>query len=568
MNRIRKIQFFLLLAMLFLIAVVILNFDRGKQKIVTEKTAEKEINKARNLEAGSTKMESGVHVLYRNGVPFATVHFKEAVQKKNQLHLTSPVVKMSGSPEKLISDSADLKNDIIVLNGKISLLSPENRISVSLTPPAIFKNGILTGGNSFSLKLNGGVFSGTNYTLKVHEGRLLGKENVKFINDKKNFCIRSMRGVADLKAKTLAFVRDVRITEENGSGNVTLSDAAYWDTPSRCMFLSGKGKLQLSSGAAIFFAEAVLRKNGNKWDGNFPSPLNLKENGRILYLPNAVLRGGDLHFPWSILRSGNILMTSAQGNFNLQNSAYNAKSPVFRKKNLNASGRILLGKISDGKAEIQWPFLSNPGIGWIYGRKGEITSLRRFFINGNITGRIHSRIFTADRAKTSKGTIVLENSTIWDEDTRSFSCANRFVIRGKQFSADGNYRMKQLQGHGTAPLKLSASTATGAVNSPIHLQGKVHAEIDKLSISASESYVYEWGAVFFHSVFSGKQIKQGKADFLIILKKDHSARMLGNAEVTDLKGNRIQGHKLTLSTITGRISVYSGKKKVRIKLAL
>ncbi len=569
MNRIRKIQIFLLITMFILIAVVILNFNRGKQKKYVKRSTKEKLIEHQGIEAGSTKMEGGIHVLYRNGAPFATVHFQEAIQKKNQLHLIFPVVTMAGSPEKLSSDFADLKNDTIVLKGKIFLLSPKSKISISLSSPATFKNGILTGKNGFKLKLNGGIFSGTHYTLGIHEGKLLGERNAEFSNDNKTFCIKGDRGIADLKTKTLAFVRNVRITEENRSGNITLSDSAFLDTVSKRIFLSGKGEIKLSSGATIFFAEAIFRKYGNSWNGEFSSPLKLKENGRILYLPNALLQDGKLYFPWSILKSENTILTSAQGNFSLQNSIFQLKFPVFQKNDdLIISGKTFLGKIPGRKSKIQFPVVFRQNTGWISGENGKIISAHSLQMNGNVTGKIQNRFFVADTAKLSNGSIILKNSIIWDEDTRSLSSAKTFIMCDNQFSANGNYRMKQLQKRNETPLTLSASTAVGLVNGPIHLRGKVHAEIDELSIFALESYVYEWGAVFFNSIFSGKQLKQGKADFLIVLKKNHSVQMLGKAEIVDRKGNRLQGHKLTLSTITGRISVYSGKKKVRIKLAL
>ncbi|NOY21901.1 MAG: hypothetical protein GXO70_00105 [Acidobacteria bacterium] len=208
------------------------------------------------------------------------------------------------------------------------------------------------------------------------------------------------------------------------------------------------------------------------------------------------------------------------------------------------------------------------GLGWVNGVHGALKPNGDFEMAGNIYGELQNRQFLSDCAVMEKNAIQLKNAIIWDENTQSFSSAGIIKLSKKEFSATNHYEMQSLRGKGQPPLSLSSENAMGSENGPSHLFGNVLTKMEGLTVNAPQAYVYKWGAVFFDADFTGPQVRKGHADLLIVVEKQHVIWMLGNADVTDKGGNRITGHKLTLSTITGRISVYSGKKKVRIKLAL
>ncbi len=568
MSKLRKIQLFLLTAMVILIVIVIVSF-KGKSKEKVKKTAKTERAVSQNIEAGGTRMESGVHVLYRDGVPYATVHFKEAVQDKGQTHLSAPVVTMASAPGKLTADSADLQGNLIVLKGKISLISEKDDISVSLVPPAAFRDGILTGSNAFEMKLNGGTFRGRNFVFKIKGNELLGKENAEFFNGKEGFRILGQSGIANLQDKTLAFVKNVQVILKGKTANRTTADSAFLEMVSGRLFLGGEGEIDFSSSSKVRFTETVLWKKDSLWNGSFSSPIRITSPGRVIFLPNGELKGDELKFPWSILQSGEKFVNTGAGSFSFNNSKINASAPIMTTADAVIRGRNIQGFVSGEKTNVSFPLVQRIDGSWLTGNLGILKSGGHVEISGNVNGTVENRIFRADSAKRDDAASVrLKNAVVWDESSLSFSTADEMAVSKKQFSATGNYRMKQLRKEGKAPLNVYASKATGIEDGPTHLIRNVRTKMEDLNVNAEEAYVYKWGAVFFNARFSGARIKKGRADLLLVLEKQHVVWMLGNADVMDRGGNRLTGHKLTLSTITGRISVYSGKEKVRIKLAL
>ncbi|NOY21900.1 MAG: hypothetical protein GXO70_00100, partial [Acidobacteria bacterium] len=240
MNRVRRIQLFLLIVMLVLIAVVIGNFNRGR---IQEPVKTPDIKPASQpIASGGTRMERGIHVLYRDGSPYATVHFKEAIQEKDRVHLSSPVLQITGIPGKVTADSAVVQGNIVVLTGKITLLSSKDGISVALAPPATLQDGILTGMDTFEAKMNNGVFKGKGYELRIADNELIGKTHTQFNSSRESFSIQSKTGIANLKEKTLTFVQQVRLTPTENTGFETTTDAAFLNNGTERLSLVGRGK--------------------------------------------------------------------------------------------------------------------------------------------------------------------------------------------------------------------------------------------------------------------------------------------------------------------------------------
>lgn len=566
MSRVRKIQLVVLTLMVVLIAIVIINFNSGRVQNPAKKPHIKSLSQP--IESGGTRMESGVHILYRDGSPYATVHFEEAIQKKDKVFLSSPVMQINGIAGKVTADSAELEGSVVELKGRISLMSSEDDLSVSLTPPAVFKDGIVTGTNTFEVSLGSGKFIGKNYVLRIADNELMGKTYAQFIDSRDGFRVQSETGIANLKKKTLTFVKHVRIKGAEDTDFEGTADAAFLDTGTGRLSLVGRGEIKISPVSTVRFTETTLWRETGRWNGWFPTSLTIRENGRITDIPNASLKNDKLSFPWSIVQSENLFLSTGRGSYSFLDRKLHAMAPRGRHKEIRIRGKDISGRDSGEKARILFPMIHQTGLGWVTGSYGSWKLNGSFAMDGNVYGTTQDRQFLADAALIEKDSTELKNAIVWDENTRSFSSAGIMKLSAKQFSATHHYEMKQLRGKGKSPLNLSSESAMGSTDGPTHFSGNVHTTMEGLTVNAPQSYVYKWGAVFFDADFSGLQVRNGHADLLIVVEKDHVVWMLGNADVTDKDGNRIAGHKLTLSTITGRISVYSGKKKVRIKLTL
>jgi lipopolysaccharide export system protein LptA len=566
MNKVRKFQLYLLAAMLILIAIVIGNINRGsKQQTVNTPVSGTESLPA---ESGSTRMESGIHILYRNGKSYATLHFKEAVQSEGIVNLTLPVLEMAGITGKLTARSAELKGEAVLLRGTISLSSAQDGISVSFAPPANFKDGILSGAGPFQAILNNGVFKGQGYVVKMADSELIAKNHAQFYNSRDGILIRGEAGIASLKKKTLTFVKGVRLTTTGDMGFESIADAVFVNTGTGRLSMVGRGEIILSPHSIARFSETTLWRNSGMWNGTFPGPVCLQESGRVTRIPGATLKNDELTFPWSVVQSQGTFVSTGEGSYSLRNSKLYAKAPYGHHEATSFRGKDISGAHSTKDTNILLPVIRKAGLGWVTGNEGILEQNGNFEMNGSIHGANRNRQFLADSAYIASDAIQLTNAIIWDEDSRSFSSAGMMKVQNKEYSATGHYQMTQLRGKGEPPMTLSSENATGREGGFAHLFGNVQATMEEVAVKAPQAYVYEWGAIFLDAHFSGLQIKKGRADLLIVMKKQHVVLMLGNADVTDKNGNRITGHKLTLSTITGRISVYSGKKKVRIQLAL
>lgn len=566
MNKVRRIQLSLLAAMLVLIAIVIGNINRGsKQQTVNTPVSGTESLPA---ESGSTRMESGIHILYRNGKSYATLHFKEAVQSETIVNLTLPVLEMAGITGKLTARSAELKGEAVLLLGTISLSSAQEGIVVSFTPPAIFKDGILSGAGPFQAILNNGVFKGQGYVVKMADSELIAKKHAQFYNSRDGILIRGEVGIASLKKETLTFVKGVRLRTTGDMGFESTGDAVFVNTRTGQLSLVGRGEIILSPHSTARFSEATLWRNSGMWNGTFPTPVCLQESGRVTHLPGATLKNDKLTFPWSVVQSQDTFVSTGEGSYSLLNSKLYAMAPNGHHMATSFRGTDISGAHSTKDTNIRLPDIRRAGFGWATGNEGVLEQNGNFEINGNIHGEMRHRQFLADSAHIAGDAIQLTNAIIWDEDSRSFSSAGMMKVQNKEYIATDHYQMTQLRGKGEKSLTLSSENATGSEGGFAHLFGNVQTTMEEVAVKAPQSYIYEWGAIFFDAKFSGLQIRKGRADLLIVMKKQHVVLMLGNAEVTDKNGNRITGSKLTLSTITGRISVYSGKKKVRIQLAL
>jgi len=568
MNKVRKIQLYLLAAMLILIAIVIGNINRGsKQQIVNTPVSGTESLPA---ESGSIRMESGIHILYRNGKSYATIHFKEAVQSEDVVNLTLPVLEMAGITGKLTAQSAELKGEAVLLRGTISLSSAQEGISASFTPPAIFKDGILSGAGPFQAFLTDGVFKGQGYVVKMADSELIAKNHAQFSNTGDGILLQGEIGVMNLKRKSFTFVKTVRLRSTGNTEFESTTDAAILDTATGRLLLAGGGEIKISPLTVVRFTEATLWRKSGMWSGRFPAPVCLRGNGRTAYLPGGTIKDSKLIFPWSIVQTNDVFVSTGEGSYSFQNSRLHAIAPYGRGLNANFTGTDIFSTRPsvDQGATITFPEIKRAGLGWATGNRGKLKANGNFELNGNIHGGMRNRQFLADSAHIVRDAIQLTNAIIWDEGSRTFSSAGMMKVQNKEYSATDHYQMTQLRGKGKTPLTLRSENATGREGGFAHLFGNVQTTMEEVAVKAPQSYVYEWGAIFFDAHFSGLQIKKGRADLLIVMKKQHVVLMLGNADITDKNGNRITGHKLTLSTITGRISVYSGKKKVRMRLAL
>ena len=294
MSRVRKIQLVLLTLMVVLIAIVIINFNGGRVQNPAKKPHIKSLSQP--IESGGTRMESGVHILYRDGSPYATVDFKEAIQKKDKVFLSSPVMQITGIAGKVTADSAELEGSVVELKGRISLVSSEDDLSVSLTPPAVFKDGIVTGTNTFEVNLGSGKFIGKNYVLRIADNELMGKTYAQFIDSRDGFRVQSETGIANLKKKTLTFVKDVRIKGTEDTDFEGTADAAFLDTGTGRLSLVGRGEIKISPVSTVRFTETTLWREAGRWNGWFPTSLTIRENGRITDIPNASLKNDKLSF--------------------------------------------------------------------------------------------------------------------------------------------------------------------------------------------------------------------------------------------------------------------------------
>ena len=568
MNKLRKIQLFILVAMVVLISIVIGNFNSGEKPNPTQ--APSVGNKASRQQRGNgTRMERGVHVLYRDGKPYATVHFKEAVQGKKTVNLTSPVLEIAGVDGKVTAESALIEGDLVVLQGKISLLSSRDGISVSLSPPATLNQGVLIGAGKFAATINNGLFSGTGYRLPIADHELVGIRDAMFTDTERGFQIQAVTGIANLKSKTLTFVKDVQLNVTGNSTMRTTTDMAFLNTVSGVISLAGRGRTEFSEDTNILFSEGKLKHNSGKWSGSFPEFIHIIKKDRIFLVPNAILKDSDLSFPWAVVRSKDgFLVNTGPGSYSLRDSEIKAVNPIGMKEGEKIYGTVFSWENSGQKGTIFSPVLRKQGYGWISGDRGILHQNGTMEVRQNVHGQVQDRQFSSDTAVVKKKSILMKNAVVWDRKSQSFSIAGQLRLKEKNFFASDDYQLKQLRGKKQAPFVLTSENAEGNVDGPSHLFGNVITTMENLTVQAPQSYVYRWGAVFFNADFHGKQVRRGYADLLIVIPGQHIVRMLGNSVVTDKNGNRIVGHKLTLSTITGRISVYSGKEKVKVKLAL
>jgi len=568
MNRIRKIQLSLFVAMLILIAIVVGNFNHGHRQ-ETMKASETDAAPLPS-ESGETRMESGVHVLYRNGKPYATLHFKEAVKTGDVVRLANPVLELTGVAGKLTAEFADLQGETVLLKGDITFYSPQDKLSVSLAPPATFKDGIISGAGVIQATLNTGVFEGNGYVVKISDGELLAKKRAQFSNTGDGILLQGEIGVMNLKRKSFTFVKTVRVRSLGNTEFESTTDAAILDTATGRLLMAGGGEIKISPLTVVRFTEATLWRKSGMWNGRFPAPVYLRGKGRTAYLPGGSIKDSKLIFPWSIVQTNDVFVSTGEGSYSLQNSRLHAIAPYGRGLNTNFTGTDIFstGLSSDQGATITFPEIKRAGLGWATGNRGKLKANGNFEMEGNVSGEVQNRQFLTDSAYIAGDFIRLRNAISWDENTQSFSSGGVVKIENNQYTASNQYQMTRYRGKGKAPLTISSENARGIEGGPVHLSGDVRTTMEKIVVNAPQSYVYEWGSVFFDADFSGLQVQKGHADLLIVVSKQHVVIMLGNADVTDKDGNHITGHKLTLSTITGRISVYSGKKKVRMRLAL
>ncbi len=567
MSGIRKIQFLLLFGMALLIAVVIGNFNNTQVK-KTAKTVSLS-QKSGPVVSGGTRMENGVHVLYRNGDPYATVHFKVATQeKKDRVELKSPVLEISGVTGKIEADFATIQGNKVVLRGKIRLFSPENGASVSLAPPAVFTEGTLSGTGKFRVRLKDGTFKGKGFLIKINADELVGEDGTEFVNSTEGLRIESETGVVNYKNKTFGFLGHVQLTVNSETRFFSTGDAVFLDTVTGKLCLIGRGRILFSSGTLVRFPEATLRQSGGGWNGDFPTVTSISQKGKICFFPNTRLQNNRFFFPRSTIQSKDQIFNTGAGYFSLSDSEFSAKRPLGNGKKASLKGEKIFSHDIGKGVKILHPEIRKMNRDWLVADRGEFRQNGTIQMTGNVIGELEDRILSADTASMRGGTVYLKNAIVWDEMSRSFSISGSLELTGKQLIANNGYYLKRFGEKNSSVLTVSSDRASVASGGPRRLLGHVKTNMEQLNVLSREAFIYNWGAIFLDAVFSGNQIKKGKAGLVIISEKSHNVWMLDRADVTDRNGNRITGQKLTLSTITGRISVYSGNKKVRVKLVL
>ncbi len=559
MKKLKIIRIVLIILIFLSVFAVILNFYKPPKIKIQDDT--------KPPADASMLIENGKHELFSSGKRFARFTYKQAVQKKKVLAIEGVQVFFYSNKGQLNAPSASFKEGIIYFDSEVKGFLPEKKATILVLPPSRLKDKRLFGDNGITINLPEFSIKGTRFVFNIGENLLTLKKDSKLFSQ--SFNLTSYYNTSFLKEiGEYYFFKNVVLFEKKDKISV-YSDTVKIVGSGEKMYFGGRSILK-GANVVLFFNDGILQKQKQGY--------MLKVTGRFRFNSQGLTGQGD---------NATVSLDRVKTDYlrcNYSSYVFSGVNNIMRedKNSVKGDNPYLYSKIGfktikgdsylleGGELKVFNPVLKDKGF-FLVSSNCLIDEKSEIKFPFPVYGVYNDYKFTGSSAYLNRRIKVIKNGKIvslTDESDNihgnviELTPVGKIVIKGN-VSAEKKMRKGALGNMYCDYMEVTHKIKRA------YMEGKVKIFNGNLKAYPMKAVTYKNFSLLFDCNFTVEGKFSGFAR-VIVVNFNSRYSYLFFAKVKDVKGNTLQGDKLTLDNVTDRIFIektkQTGQVEVKIKI--